>query len=313
MLVLTDLERDKIEASLKADHFFWLDLDDPLPGVVQEAADLLHLHPVAVEDTLEFGQRPKVDVYENHLLLVFYTARMTEENTAQPVEVHLYLSGGFVVTVRRSTCTVLDQLHKDLGEVPIHDEGYLIYRILDTLTDAYYPVINAVEARVDDLEGQVLLRARREQVPVIYRLRQEVRELLRIAASQRDHSMQTAEAIRSLPGLEQGTREYLRDIGDHLVQIAGELQRQTDDLNALTGTYFNSNADRLNAVVTRVTIAGTIFITWTVFAGFFGQNFGWLVRHIDGPLSFFSLGLGLPVLVTALAGVVMYLKRDDLF
>ena len=313
MLVLTDLERDKIEGSLKADHFFWLDLDDPPAGEIQEAAEMLGLHPVAVEDTLEFGQRPKLDVYENHLLLVFYTARMTEVNTAEPVEVHLYLSGSFVLTVRRRTCTVLEKLHEQLQEVPIHDEGYLIYRILDTLTDAYYPVINAVEARVDALEGEVLARARREQVPMIYRLRQEVRELLRIASSQRDHSAQTADAIRELPGLEQGTREYLRDIGDHLAQIAGELQRQTDDLNALTGTYFNANADRLNLVVTRATIAGTVFITWTVFTGFFGQNFGWLVRHIHGSLSFASLGLVLPLVVTALAGLVLYLKRDDLF
>jgi magnesium transporter len=313
MLVLTAIERDKIEAALRDDHFFWLDLTDPSAEAIREAAGLMGLHPVAVEDTLEFGQRPKVDVYESHLLIVFYTARMTDERSAEPIEVHIYLSGGFILTVRRRECIVLDRLHQQLEEAPIHDEGYLTYRLLDTLTDAYYPVINGVEERVDGLEGLILARARREQLTVIYRLRQEVRELLRIASSQRDHFMATAEAIRQLPGLEQGTREYLRDVGDHLVQISGELQRQTDDLNALTGTYFNANADRLNAVASRVTIAGIVFIIWTVFAGFFGQNFGWLVRHIDGPLSFFSLGLGLPVAVTAVAGVLMYIKRRDLF
>jgi magnesium transporter len=313
MLVLTSIEREQIEASLRDDHFFWLDLNDPSVEAIREAAELMKLHPVAVEDTVEFGQRPKVDVYENHLLIVFFTARMTDQRSAEPIEIHIYLSGSFILTVRRSDCTVLDRLHEQLAETPIHDEGYLTYRILDTLTDAYYPVINAVEERVDALEGEILVRARREQVGVIYRLRQEVRELLRIAGSQRDHFLPTAEAIRKLPGLEQGTREYLRDVGDHLVQIAGELQRQTEDLNALTGTYFNANADRLNAVAARVTIAGTVFIIWTVFAGFFGMNFGWLVRHIDGPLSFFTLGIGLPVVVTAIAGVVMYIKRDDLF
>jgi magnesium transporter len=313
MLVLTAIERDKIEAALRDDHFFWLDLTDPSAEEIRDAAEMMSLHPVAVEDTLEFGQRPKVDVYENHLLIVFYTARMTEERAAEPIEVHIYLSGGFILTVRRRECTVLQRLQHELTEAPIHDEGYLIYRVLDTLTDAYYPVITAVEERVDALEGLILARARREQLTVIYRLRQEVRELLRIAGSQRDHFMPMAEAIRQLPGLEQGTREYLRDVGDHLVQIAGELQRQTADLNALTATYFNANADRLNAVASRVTIAGIVFIIWTVFAGFFGMNFGWLVRHIDGPLSFFTLGLGLPVAVTAVAGVLMYIKRRDLF
>src|SRR5690242_10480507 len=100
MLVLTDLEQDKIEASLRDDHFFWLDLTDPSAEQVRQAAEMLSLHPVAVEDTLEFGQRPKVDVYENHLLIVFFTARMTDEH-AEPIEVHIYLSGNFILTVRR--------------------------------------------------------------------------------------------------------------------------------------------------------------------------------------------------------------------
>jgi magnesium transporter len=313
MLVLTDVNRDDIAKSLAEDHFFWLDLNDPSPDEIRTTAEMLHLHPVAVEDTLEFGQRPKVDVYDNHLLIVFFSARITDAGKAEPIEVHMYLSGSFVFTVRHIPCSALEDLHDQLADAPIHDEGYLIYRILDTLTDAYYPVLNAVEARVDDLEAEILVRARREQLAVIYRMRQEVREMLRIAASQRDHFPGTAEAIRRLPGLSHGTREYLRDVGDHLAQIAGELQRQADDLNALTATYFNANSDRLNAVATRITIAGTVFITWTVFAGFFGQNFGWLVRHINGAESFFALGLGLPIAVTALAGVIMYVKRRDLF
>jgi magnesium transporter len=312
MLVLTDVKRDEIAQSLAADHFFWLDLNAPSPEEIRETAELLHLHPVAVEDTLEFGQRPKLDVYDNHLLIVFFTARVTDAGTAEPIEIHVYLAGGFVVTVRHMKCVALDDLHAQLGDAPVHDEGYLIYRILDTLTDAYYPVITAVEARVDDLERQILDHARREQLAVVYRMRQEVREMLRIGASQRDHFPSTADAIRKLPGLSQGTREYLRDVGDHLAQVAGELQRQADDLNALTATYFNANSDRLNAVAARLTIAGTIFVTWTVFTGFFGQNFGWLVRHIDGSESFFTLGLVLPIAVTVLAGVVLYLKRRDL-
>jgi magnesium transporter len=173
-------------------------------------------------------------------------------------------------------------------------------------------VIEALEHRIDGLEEVVLLHARREQLPVIYRLRQTVRELLRTAGAQRDHFMSASESIRALPGLEHGTRERMRDIGDHLAQVSSELGRQNDDLGALTATYFTANADRLNAIVTRLTVLGTIFIVWTMIAGFFGQNFGWMVRHIDGPVSFFGLGLGLPLVLTAIAGVVMWRKRRDL-
>jgi magnesium transporter len=312
MLVLTELEVDRIARERRADEFFWLDLTRPTSEELDTLGELLSLHPVALEDTREFGQRPKVDIYDNHLLIVFYSARMSGE-TVEPIEVHIYLSGHFAVTVRRTQCAALDDLHAELGDTPTDDEAYLIYKILDTLTDAYYPVIDRLERQIDGLEEQVLIRARREHLPLLYRLRQDVRLLLRLSSGQRDHFMPTAEAIRGLPGLAHGTREFLRDVGDHLVQVAGELQRQSDDLNALTGTYFNANADRLNAVATRLTILGTVAVTWTVFAGFFGQNFGWLVRHINGPVSFFSLGLGLPIGVTAFAGAYAWVKRRDLF
>ena len=312
MLVLTELDADRITAERGKDEFFWLDLFDPSPRELDTLGQLFRLHPVALEDNREFGQRPKVDVYDTHLLIVFYSARMRGEDV-DPIEVHIYLSGSFAISVRRSDCEALDALHAELAETPTDDEVYLVYKIMDTLTDAYYPVIEALERRIDALEEQVLIRARRAQLPVIYRLRQQLRLLLRIAVGQRDHFMPTADAVRALPGLNHGAREYLRDVGDHLAQVAGELQRQSDDLNALTGTYFNANADRLNAVATRLTILGTVAVTWTVFAGFFGQNFGWLVRHINGPASFFTLGLGLPVGVTALAGVIMWVKRRDLF
>ena len=312
MLVLTELDRERIARQRREDEFFWLDLRNPSPGDLDTMGELLNLHPMAMEDTQEFGQRPKVDLYADHLLLVYYAARMRDD-VAQLIEVHIYLAGAFMVTVSRDECEALDALHTSLHEASTEDEGFLVYQILDALTDSYYPVIDGLERQIDALEGEVLLRARREQLSTIYRLRQNVRELLRVAGAQRDHYLATADAIRKLPGLRQGTNEYLRDVGDHLTQVTSELTRQTDDLNALTGTYFNANSDRLNAVATRLTILGTVFVTWTVFTGFFGQNFGWLVRHVDTAHDFLGLGLGLPLAVTALAGVVMWLKRDDWF
>ena len=74
--------------------------------------------------------------------------------------------------------------------------------------------------------------------------------------------------------------------------IASELQRQNEDLISLTATYFNANADRLNKVVTRLSIASTLFIAWTLVTGFFGQNFGWLVGHISTDTAFIIYGIG---------------------
>ena len=315
MHVLTEVDADQIAALRKRDEFFWVDLASPTDEEVGRLGEALGLHPVALEDTLEFGQRPKLDPYDDNLLIVFYSARPTGDPQwpAEPLETHVYISGGFIATVRRDRCDALDALHAKLHEAPTKDEEALIYRVLDSLTDAYYPVIAAIEVQIDALEAAVLSRPRREQLTQAYRLKQCVHQLHRIVAAQRDLSSSAPEAIMGLDGLTTGSRPYLRDIGDHLYQVSGEFQRQIEDLMALTQTYFNANSDRLNAIATRLTIGGTIFVIYTVVTGFFGQNFGWLVDNIDTQKDFLIFGVGALTIPTVILLTLFWVKRDDWF
>jgi magnesium transporter len=317
MQVLETVDRDKLRALRERDEFFWLDLSGPSAADVKAMGELLGLHPIAIEDSVEFGQRPKLDSYGDHVLFVFYTVRRgrgPDEGLFEPVEVHIYISGGFVVTVRHAECTQLDALHEELDATDPEAEEFIVYKVFDVLTDAFYPIIEALEERIDALESDILLsRPGREQLAEIYRLKQRVQELFRRVVPQRDRFTTGTNVILSIPGLARGTREYLRDVGDHLAQIAGELHRQTEDLTALTATYFNANANRLNAVATRLTIGGTFFLIWTLVTGFFGQNFGFLVRHIDSRHAFFLYGVGALIVPTVIVGTLFWVKRKDWF
>jgi magnesium transporter len=317
MEVLERVDRDRIAELREREEFFWLDVTGPTPDEIKMLGELLGLHPVAIEDTVEFDQRPKLDSYGNHLLFVFYTVRKgrnTGEGLFEPVEVHIYISGSFVVTIRRAECTQLDALHHELDATDSKAEDYIVYKVFDVLTDAFYPIIDALEERIDALESHVLLsRPSREHLAEIYRLKQRVHDLSRRVVPQRDRFTTGSDAILELPGLARGTREYLRDVGDHLVQIAGELHRQQEDLTALTATYFNANANRLNAVATRLTIGGTFFLVWTLVTGFFGQNFGWLVKNIDTRHDFYLYGVSSLVIPTVIIGTLFWVKRKDWF
>jgi magnesium transporter len=317
MEVLERVDRDRLAELRGRDEFFWLDLTDPSPEDVKTLGEVLELHSIAIEDTIEFRQRPKLDTYGEHVLFVFYTVRRgrsTGEGLFEPVEVHIYISGGFVVTIRRAECTELDSLHHELDAADPRAEDYIVYKVFDVLTDAFYPIIELLEEQIDELESHILLRRpSQEHLAEVYRLKQRVQELSRRVVPQRDRFTTGSDVILSLPGLARGAKEYLRDVGDHLSQIAGELHRQQDDLTALTSTYFNANANRLNAVATRLTIGGTLFIMWTLVTGFFGQNFGWLVRHIDSRHAFFVYGLGSLVVPTVIIGTLFWVKRKDWF
>ena len=315
MEVLTTVDEARIRELRARDEFFWIDLLSPSDADLDTLGALLRLHPVALEDTREFHQRPKLDAYEDHVLLVFFTARATGDAAwpAVPLEVHVYIHGGFVATIRRDRCIALDQLHSALVPTGATEEEFIVYRVLDKLTDAYYPVIDALEEEIDALEAEVLARPRRQHMTRIYRLKQDVHNLQRIVSGQKEQFQRGSDSILGLAGLTKGTRAYLRDVADHLTQVSSELQRQTEDLMALTGTYFNANSDRLNAVATRITIAGTLFLAWTLVTGFFGQNFGWLVDHIKSPHAFFILGVGGLVVPTVILLTLFWVKRHDWF
>ena len=315
MLVLTSVDGDQIAAHRARDEFFWLDLDAPSEGELDALRSALDLHPMALEDTREFGQRPKVDAYRDYVLMVFFTAVAADdpERVVHPVEVHVYVSGHWILTVHRDRLPLLDRLHGALEGASTHEEDYLVYRILDGLTDAFYPAVADLETQIDALEAEVLARPRRELLRRVYRRKQEVHGLQRLVAGQRDQFQTASGAILDLTGLSRGAREYLRDVGDHLAQIGSELQRQNDDLTALTGIYFNASAERVNRTATRLSVVATFFVVWTLITGFFGQNFGWLVRHVESETAFLVYGVGGLVVPTVILGTVLWVKRRDWF
>jgi magnesium transporter len=310
MEVLTEVDRSRIEALRARDEFFWLDLIGPADDELDVVGELLGLHPLAIEDTREFGQRPKLDRYPDGVLLVYWTARVTPDKPGvELIEVHLHISGGFLFTVRRVPCLELDELHRTLMPEGTEGEEYLVYRVLDGLTDALYPVIDALGARIDALDAAVLEETDRSQLGDIHRLKQDVQLVLRRLVPQRDQFGAASEAIVELPGLSHGARAYLRDVSDHLAQVAGELQRQIDDLMGLTSTYFNANQNRLNLTATRLTILATFFLIWTLVTSFFGQNFKWMTDHIASLPAFLWWDGGALLIPTVLAAIYFWRRR----
>jgi len=313
MEVLTSVDEARCKALRERDEFFWADLVDPAPEELRALGRALDLHPLALEDTDEFGQPPKLDRYEDHVLLVFYAAREAPERTDAtfvPLEVHLYIAGGFVLTVRREPFEPLERLHARIDQRRAEED--VVYAILDTLADALLRTSERIETRIDALEAAVLERVDRAQSRRIYWLKQEVRDLQRRAIAQHARFQGDVEAILAVPGLQPGRRRYLNDVRDHLEEAASELTRQLEDLQALTSTYFNANAQRLNVLAARLSIVATFFLVWTLITSFFGQNFGWLTGRIDSASAFWGLGVGGLVVSTALTGAVLWWRRRDL-
>ena len=309
MDVLTSIDRPRIRELAARDGFFWLDVTNPAADDLEALSDLLELHPAAVEDSREWDQLPKLDDYDDHVLIVFFSAEV-DHGTTRPIEVHVYVSGHWIVTVRRCA-TRLDGLHTWFTTAPPEAEEQILYHVLDALADGWDPVIREIDRRVDIVEAQVLERPRQGQLTSIYRLKQEVGELARRAGPQRELFPESVDMVHALDGFEHGDREWLRDIDAHVDSIASDLRRLQGDLAALTDTFFNANANRLNRTATMIAIGSLFFLVWTLVTGFFGQNFGWLVKNIDSEQDFLVFGIGGMLAPSLVLGAVLWFKRGD--
>jgi magnesium transporter len=286
--VLHELDVPHIER-LRGDHeFFWLDLEAPEAADIDRLGEVFGYDPFALEDTREFGQRPKLDAYDGHVLLVFFGT-----DGEDVVEVHVYISGEAIVTVRHGHCALLRQARERLMHLHGRSEDEAVYRVLDALTDSFFPTLETIERQVEELEQAILDRTTPGQREDVLRLRRRLARLRRVAGPQRDVLASGVVVIEMLPGLSADERHpWLRDIQDHLRSISERIDLQREVLDQALDLYVAGTNYHLNQVIKQLTVVATIFLPLTFVTGFFGQNFGWLVDHISSLTAFLAYGVG---------------------
>jgi magnesium transporter len=296
-----------ISSCLAQDEFFWIDLEGPSDEQVQQIGERFGLHPLAIEDTLEFGQRPKLDDYGDTALLVFYG--VTDEGA--PVEVHFHLSGSWLITIHRQPKPPLRGAAERVKREPPKTEEEAIYRVLDHLADSFFPVLEQLDEEIDTLMDSMLEGPSVDQRQELFALRRRLIELRRIAAPQRDILARGGDIVASLPGLEaDDARDWFRDVYDHLLRISELIDSYRDLLAGALDVYLSTVSNRLNQVSKQLTVVATIFLPLTFVTGFFGQNFGALVRHINTAAAFWGYGVGSMVVSAAL--LYWWFKRSGI-
>lgn len=283
---------------------FWLDLADPSQED-QDAylRDTFHLHPLALEDAAHFGQRPKIDTYDDFVMLVVHGVNPRH----QLVEVHCFYTDKYLVTVHQDHCPALGALVPRLTARGHEDHVMLLYRVLDTLVDGYFPVLSAMDDQIDDLEDAILVRPTEQQLGTLFDLKRSLIALRKVITPQRDMFSTVLSETDVIPGMTDDAERYFRDLYDHLMRISELVDSYRDLLSGALDTHLSTVSNRLNVVMKQLTIIATVFLPITYVTGFFGQNFGWLTGHINATGTFIALGVCLQVVLVA--GLMVFFRR----
>jgi magnesium transporter len=292
---------EEAAARCSLDGFVWLGMVEPRPEELEAVRSAFGLHELAIEDAQNYHMRPKIEQYEGDVhFVILRPARYDDAREEVDFgEISVFVGPSFVITVRQGVASDLHGARLRLEQHPaLMRTGTMavLWAILDKVVDDYAPVVEGLERDIEEVEKTVFAGtvAPTER---IYSLRREVTDFYRAV-----HPL-----LAPLDGVQRGSigavadelQPYFRDVQDHLRLVNEEVTAQRD----LLTTCLEANMAVLSVEQTRVsirqnettkllTIIATVFLPLTFVTGFFGQNFRWLVDHIDTAWAFAVFGLG---------------------
>jgi magnesium transporter len=284
----------------------WVDITGPDDEEALLMKDVLHFHPLAIEDTRNQRQRPKIEEYPAHLFLILNPGLMDGEH-ADFRELDVFVSKGLVTTVHPATEPVLEEVERRLTRAaPGHlTPGYILYTLLDTVVDTYFPLLENVSDEIEELEDLVLEHPDQETLNRLFRLKKNLVILRKVVAPQRDAMGLLTRRDTPFVDLER-LAYHLRDVHDHLLRLTDMLDTFRDLLSSGIDLYMSSVSNRLNRVVNRLTVVTVVVGVLAVVTGFYGMNF----EHNWPPFSSpWGVPFAIAVMVTAATAVVIRLRR----
>jgi magnesium transporter len=310
---ILDTIDDAVITELRAAHeFFWLDATGLDATQIKHLGTLLGLHPLAVEDSVKFGQRPKLDAYGDTALLVLQggvASRPEDENPHPLEEIHCHLSGDFIVTLHQNPFPDLESVKALFAQhTTKRSEQYHVYKIVDVVVDSFFPMLADLDEEINDLEDAIVSGAGRRELAETFRLKRLLLRLRKAVVPMRDVFAREIEVIADLAGLEADSHDYFRDVYDHLIRITDELDSYHEMVAGCTDLYLSTVANRQGETSKQLAIVASIFLPLSFLTGFFGMNFSWEVGHVlVGPWAFFALGMG--TMAISAGGMWLWFRR----
>ncbi len=308
--VITDVA--EIRSWIDRWEVIWIDVDGLADTeAIRSLGEVLDLHPLALEDVLDIGQRPKVDVYDDQLYIVIRELLSSEPLHSE--QFSMFVGPKYVLTFQETRGDALDPIRKRLrsgrGRLRVRAPMYLAYSLIDAVLDGYFPVLEVYGHRLEQLEFQVLDCPDPSLVRRIHRFRRDLMAVRRAVWPLRDviHTLEQDDALVDLE-----TRVYLRDCYDHAVRVMDLVELHREVASSLMDLYLSSINNRMNEIIKVLTIISTIFMPLSFIAGVYGMNFdtqssGWNMPELHWPLGYpFALLL---MAITAVCLVLYFVSR----
>ena len=278
------------------------------PDMLRGLGTAFGIHPLALEDILHTGQRPKLENFGGPLFVILSLPHWRDGH-AITEQVSLFFDERVLVSFYAGESDPFEPVRKRLrdaqGKLRAHPSDLLLYALIDLVIDQGFPILDKCAERIEQLEEKLIDKPRVEVLRELHQLRRDLVLLRRMLWPQRDIVNNLLRDVHPLIHTE--TRVYLRDCYDHAVQVIEILESFKETSASLMELYLSSTSNRLNEAIRVLTIIATLFIPPTFLVGVYGMNFE------NMPELHWRYGYALVwlLILAMVGGLLYYFKRND--
>jgi magnesium transporter len=272
---LGDISPEEISEYLsRPECFVWVAVKNPGPGELATLEDEFDLHALAIEDAAHGHQRPKIDEYGDSLFAVLHNIEVAGEEL-KVGEVDIFVGRNYVLSVRnnaepgfagvRARCEREPELLK-------HGAGFVFYALIDAVVDRYFPVIDALESELEQVEERIFTgSSSRSNIEALYALKQKLMTLRRAV----DPLLEAVGKLHGgrVPQVCAGTQEYFRDVYDHLIRVSQSIEGLRDMVTTAINVNLSLATVAENETTKRLAAYAALVAVPTMIAGIYGMNF----------------------------------------
>ena len=242
---------------------------------IEKIGQVFKLHPLVLEDILYVQHAAKLDNYEDYLFLIVKMIALSPVQKLNIEQVSFILGKNYLITFLEDEEDVFDiireRIRENIGRIRKSGPDYLMYRLVDSIVDSYFSLLENLDKRIDRLEDKIIDAPAKISVSSLHVIRKEVARLKRAVFPLQDiiHALDKERDTF----IRKGTYLFLRDLSDHLKHFISALDNDREAINALMDLYLSSASHRMNEIMKFLTILSTIFMPLTFIVGIYGMNF----------------------------------------
>jgi magnesium transporter len=259
---------------VKPGCFVWVALLEPEARALELMQAEFNLHPLAVEDARHGHQRPKIEEYGDSLFAVLHMIE-PEDSEIRVGEVDIFVGANYVLTIRSGVEKGFRDVRARCEQEPEllrRGSGYVLYALMDTVVDRYFPVLESIESELEKIEEQIFgNRSPRANIEALYGLKQKLMKI-RHAVAPLLESMDNLGGAR-VPPVCAGMTEYFRDVSDHLQRLNQTIESIRETVSTAISVNLSMITLQESETMKRLAAYAALVAIPTLIAGIYGMNF----------------------------------------